>query len=65
MKKVSTMERYQNVAKKERGRKWDGKSRVSNNTYRKRFNEITWKNIDEISRAIHKDKEDNLKNEKE
>ena len=24
--------------------KWDGKSRVSNETYRKRFNEINWKN---------------------
>ena len=23
--------------------KWDGKSRVSNKTYRKRFNEINWK----------------------
>tara|TARA_R100001015_G_C4531747_1_gene97997 strand:+ start:72 stop:293 length:222 start_codon:yes stop_codon:yes gene_type:complete len=26
--------------KKERGRKWDGKSRISNDLYRKRFNEI-------------------------
>ena len=25
---------------KEKGRKWDGKSRVSNNTYRKRWNVI-------------------------
>ena len=25
---------------KENGRKWDGKSRVSNDTYRKRYNEI-------------------------
>ena len=25
---------------KERGRKWDGKSRVSNDNYRKRWNEI-------------------------
>ena len=29
--------------KKEKGRKWDGRSRVSNNIYRKRFNEINWK----------------------
>ena len=29
---------------KEKGRKWDGKSRVSNETFRKRFNEINWKN---------------------
>ena len=25
---------------KEKGRQWDGKSRISNDTYRKRFNEI-------------------------
>ena len=25
---------------KENGRKWDGKSRISNDTYRKRWNEI-------------------------
>ena len=28
------------AADKSRGRKWDGKSRVSNNLYRKRFDEI-------------------------
>ena len=44
--------------------KWDGKSRVSNDIYRKRFNEITWKVMDEIARAIEEYKEDNLKNEK-
>ena len=64
MKKVNTMERYQHVSKKEKGRKWDGKSRVSNDTYRKRFNEITWKNMDELARAIEEHKEENLKNEK-
>ena len=32
---------------KERGRKWDGKSRVSNDTYRKRWNEIFKKDPDE------------------
>ena len=52
------------MAKKEKGRKWDGKSRVSNNIYRKRFNEITWKNMDELARAIEEHKEENLKNEK-
>ena len=52
------------MSKKEKGRKWDGKSRVSNNTYRKRFNEITWKNMDELARAIEEHKEENLKNEK-
>ena len=65
MKKVSTMERYQNVAKKEKGRKWDGRSRVSTKLYRKRFNEITWSNIDEVHRGLMRDKEKNLKNEKE
>ena len=30
-------------SKKEKGRKWDGKSRVSNETFRKRYNEINWK----------------------
>ena len=28
------------MGKKERGRKWDGKSRVSTDLYRKRYNEI-------------------------
>ena len=65
MKKVSTMERYQNVAKKEKGRKWDGRSRVSTKLYRKRFNEITWSNIDEVHRGLMRDKKKNLKNEKE
>ena len=44
---------------KDKGRKWDGKSRVSNNKYRKRFDEITWKNIDEISSIINKKDEGN------
>ena len=44
---------------KDRGRKWDGKSRVSNDKYRKRFSEITWKNIDEISSIINKKDECN------
>tara|TARA_R100001594_G_scaffold7102_1_gene19571 strand:- start:288 stop:527 length:240 start_codon:yes stop_codon:yes gene_type:complete len=44
---------------KDRGRKWDGKSRVSNDKYRKRFSEITWKNIDEISSIINKKDEGN------
>jgi len=28
------------MTKKEKGRQWDGKSRVSNDTYRKRYKEI-------------------------
>ena len=65
MKKVNTMERYQSVPRKEKGRKWDGRSRVSTKLYRKRFNEITWSNIDEVHRGLMRDKEKNLKNEKE
>ena len=45
--------------KKEKGRQWDGKSRVSNDNYRKRFSEITWKNIDEISSIINRKDEGN------
>ena len=46
---------------KNRKPKWDGKSRVSNDTYRKRFKEITWKNMDEIAREIDREAEDYLK----
>jgi len=41
--------------------KWDGKSRVSNDTYRKRYSEITWANIDEVHKALQKHKKENLK----
>ena len=51
--------------KKEKGRKWDGKSRVSNDTYRKRYSEIKWSNMDEIHRGLIRDKDKNLKDEKE
>ena len=47
------------IMSKEKGKKWDGKSRVSNDKYRKRFSEITWKNIDEISSIINKKDEGN------
>ena len=43
--------------------KWDGKSRVSNDKYRKRYNEITWANLEEIQKALQKYKKENLKNE--
>ena len=32
------------MSRKDKGRKWDGKSRVSNDKYRKNFNEIFKKN---------------------
>ena len=44
--------------------KWDGKSRVSNDKYRKRYSEITWSNIDEVHKELMKNKEKNLKHEK-
>ena len=47
------------IMSKEKGKKWDGKSRVSNDKYRKRFSEITWKNIDEISSIINRKDEGN------
>ena len=34
------------ATKKEKGRKWDGKSRVSNDLYRKNFETIFGKKID-------------------
>ena len=44
--------------------KWDGKSRVSNDKYRKRYSEIKWSNMDEIHKALIRDKDKNLKDEK-
>ena len=47
---------------KDKGRKWDGKSRVSNNKYRKRFDEIFGKKEnDELKESY----EQSLKNKKE
>ena len=39
------------MSKKEKGKKWDGKSRVSNNLYRKNFEII-------FGKKINKDKEE-------
>ena len=44
--------------------KWDGKSRVSNDKYRKRFSEIKWSNMDEVHKGLIRDKDKNLKDEK-
>ena len=35
-----------------KGRKWDGKSRVSNDLYRKRFNEIFKKEQDPFKKKV-------------
>ena len=48
--------------KKEKGRKWDGKSRVSNEVYRKNFDEIFGKKEqDELKESC----EQSLRNKKE
>jgi hypothetical protein len=50
------------MSKKENGRKWDGRSRVSNDVYRKRFDEIFGKKEnDELKESY----EQSLKNKKE
>ena len=46
---------------KGKGRKWDGKSRVSNDLYRKRFNEIFKKEQDELNESY----EQSIRNKKE
>ena len=52
------------MTQKNKKPKWDGKSRVSNEKYRKRFSEIKWSNMDEIHKGLIRDKDKNLKNEK-
>ena len=50
------------MSKKENGRKWDGISRVSNDVYRKRFDEIFGKKEnDELKESY----EQSLKNKRE
>jgi len=41
---------------KDRGRKWDGKSRVSNDLYRKNFNDIFKKTEDPFKKPVVEDK---------
>jgi len=41
---------------KDRGRKWDGKSRVSNDTYRKNYDEIFKKTEDPFKKPVVEDK---------
>jgi hypothetical protein len=40
---------------KEKGRKWDGKSRISNDVYRKRFDEIFNKKKPKVNKDEKKD----------
>ena len=53
------------MSQKSKKPKWDGKSRVANDKYRKRYSEIKWSNMDEIHRGLIRDKDKNLKDEKE
>ena len=48
---------------KENGRKWDGKSRVSNDTYRKRYDEIfkKEKTVSELLEEGFKEEQESLK----
>jgi len=41
---------------KGKGRKWDGKSRVSNDLYRKNFNDIFKKEQDELKESYEQSK---------
>ena len=46
--------------KKDAGRKWDGKSRVSNDLYRKRYNEIFKKVTDDnAEKFVHNQDKEN------
>ena len=52
------------AADKSRGRKWDGKSRVSNDLYRKRYNEIFKKVTDDnAEKFVHGQKKEKTLNE--
>jgi hypothetical protein len=48
---------------KEKGRQWDGKSRISNDTYRKRWGEIFGK--EDKPKELDKDDQDYLNSLKE
>jgi hypothetical protein len=46
------------MSKKDKGRKWDGKSRVSNDLYRKNFDEIFKKRVMEGKDPFMKEQEE-------
>ena len=50
---------------KDKGRKWDGKSRVSNDLYRKNYDEIFKKNPDPFKKEVKEEKKINEKELKE
>ena len=49
------------ATEKNKGTKWDGKSRVSNDLYRKRYNEIFKKEQDELNESYKQ----SIRNKKE
>ena len=51
--------------KKDKGRKWDGKSRVSNDLYRKNYNKIFRKKDDPFNIEVKKEKKPSKKELKE
>ena len=51
------------IMTKEKGRQWDGKSRISNDTYRKRWGEIFGK--EDKPKELDKDEQDYLDSLKE
>jgi len=49
------------AADKDKGRKWDGKSRVSNDLYRKNYNKIFRKTEDPFNIEVKKEKKPSKK----
>ena len=49
------------VSDKSKGRKWDGKSRVSNDLYRKNYNKIFRKTEDPFDKEVKEEKKINKK----
>ena len=52
-------------SKKDKGRKWDGKSRVSNDLYRKNYNKIFRKEDDPFKIEVKEEKKASKKELKE
>jgi len=52
-------------SKKDKGRKWDGKSRVSNDLYRKNYNKIFRKKDDPFNIEVKEEKKPSKKELKE
>ena len=53
------------ASEKPKGRKWDGKSRVSNDLYRKNYNKIFQKKDDPFNIEVKEEKEPSKKELKE